>query len=422
VRRAWLVGVVLVVILAAWFLPARAENGLIAVDDHFLDLSRVDVGNTTAAVDTAPPGLVYLPRSGDSVALRPGALQYAVVVPGGISGYVWNGTAMARDPQLDVSFPGAVAVAFSEDGGFLAAASSSEVRVYGFDQAGSPRQVAAVGGFSGVVALEPGPARDFWVAQSNRLVYLGFDGNAWRQVQSVPLTRGLSASWSGARQSLAVLDGDRVRYFGFDGSSFVEVPSCGAQVAGASGVVQHGHGYSVISGQSAQGYAITASGAVRSPGLDVALPERGFGGAESPWGEYDWAAVTSWGVRYFAWEGSRWVLDGVRSVPGTFGGYRDFAELRSVAFPASEPVRRVRLEAECQVPGGTSLVFEVSTDGGATWTAVPLAENTDVPEGNSLIYRVLFSTSDPALTPVLDRVRALQIKYLNVPAGVKLLR
>lgn len=399
-----------------------AQGGLVGVDDHFLDLSRVDQAVTTALVDTAPPGLVYLPSSGDAVALRPGTLQLAAVAQGGVKGYAWDGTRMARDVRLDVSLPGAVAVAFSSDGGLMAAGTSSQVRVWGFDASGYARTLAALGGFSRVLALEPGRGWDFWVLEPARAVCLGFDGASWRPAFSLSLSRGLSMSWSIERRSLAVLDGDRVRYFGFGGSGFVEVPACGASVSGASGVVQHGHGYSVVAGRTALGYALTASGAARSPALDLALPEQGFGGAVSPWGPYDWVVQTSYGARYVAWTGSGWLFDPTRTVAGVFGGYRDLTELRSVVFPSSEPVARVRLEAECQIPAGTSLQFEVSTDGGAVWTPVPLGVNTDVSQGSSLCYRALLASSDPSVTPVLDRVRLLQISYVEGPSKVKLIR
>ncbi|MDI6824690.1 MAG: hypothetical protein QME87_10105 [Bacillota bacterium] len=412
----------LVVVLVVAMPRTLAQGSLIGVDDHFLSVSGVDQGATTAFVDTASPGLVYLPSSGGAVALRPGTLQLAAVASGGLKGYAWDGTRMVRDVRLDISFPGVVAVAFSSDGGLMAAATSSQVRFWGFDASGYARTLAALGGFSRIVALEPGRGWDFWVLEPSRAVCLGFDGVSWRPAFSLSLSRGLSMSWSAARKSLVVLDGDRVRYFGFDGSRFVEVPGCGVSVSGALGVVQHGHGYSVVAGRMALGYALTASGAARVPALDLALPEDGLGGAVSSWGEYDWVAVTSYGARYAAWTGSSWLFDPARTVVGASGGYRDSAELRSVVFPASEPVSRVRLEAEYQVSAKTSLAFEVSTDGGVTWVPVPLAVNTDVPEGSLLCYRVFLATADSSVTPVLDRVRLLQIGYVQGRSRVKLIR
>lgn len=425
-RRVFAVAA-LVVVLAAALPLARAEGlpPLIWLEDHYLDLSKTDSSRTTAVVDTSPPGLVVLPREWGRVALHPSELSLVAVAPGQLRGYGFDGSRLVRDPRLDVSFPGVFAAAFSSDGRFLAAVSSSgELRVWGRDSGGVLRRVASLGGFVGTVALEPARGADFWVVASSWARYLGFDGSSWREVGALRLafSGAVSASWYAPRELLAVLDVGRVRCFGFDGSGFRELPSLGASVPGAVAVAQHGLGYGVVSGRRVLCYGLSPSGAVRLPSLDVTLPEDGYGGAVSLWGGFDFVALTSWGARYLAWSGSGWAPDSARSLPGASGGYRPSAEYRSAVFPAQVPVDRVRLEAEYQVPSGCGLVFQVSTDGGAAWVDVEPFENLDVPPGPSLCYRVLLSTSGPALTPSVDRVRLLQIGRYDVFCRVRLIR
>ena len=425
-RRALVLLVVALVLAAA--LPLVRAGGLpplIWAEDHYLDLSKTDSLRTSALVDTSPPGLVVLPREWGRVALHPAELSLVAVAPGQLRGYGFDGSRLVRDPRLDAFFPGVVAAAFSSDGRFLAAVSSSgEVRVWGRDAGGVLRLLASLAGFAGAVALEPARGADFWVVASSSARYLGFDGSSWREVGAfrLPLSGAVSASWYAPRGVLAVLDAGRVRCFGFDGSRFQELPALGAAAPGASGVVQHGLGYGVVSGRQVLCYGFSPSGAVRLPSLDVTLPEDGCGGAVSLWGGFDFVALTSWGARYLAWSGSGWALDLARSLPGVSGGYRPSAEYRSVVFPAQVPVDRVRFEAEYQVPSGCGLLFQVSTDGGSTWTDVVLFENLDVPSGPSLCYRVLLSSGDPAATPAVDRVRLLQIGRYGVPCGVRLIR
>lgn len=417
-----------VLFLAAALPLVRAEGPppLVWLEDHYLDLSRTDVGLTTALVDTASPGLVLLPRQWGRVALHPEEVRLVGVASGQLRGYGFDGSKLVRDPRLDASFPGVTAAAFSSDGRFLAAvsAASGELRVWGRDAEGVLCQVASLGGFAGAVALEPARGADFWVVLPTSARYLGFDGSSWREVAAFRLSfsAAVSASWYAPRGLLAVLDSGRVRCFGFDGSSFRELAAFGVPAPDAVGVVQHGLGYGVLIGRRVLCYGLSASGVERLSSLDVTVPEDGAGLAVSLWGGFDFVALTAWGARYLAWSGSGWVSDPARSVAGLSGGYLPAAEYRSLAVPAWVSVDRVRLEAEYQVPVGCGLLFQVSADGGVTWTDVTPFENLDVPAGGSLGYRILLTSSDPAATPSVDRVRLLQIGRYGIPCQVRLIR
>ena len=423
-RRAfWLV--VAVLVLAA--LPLVRAEGLLPLawaEDHYLDLSKTDSSRTTALVDTASPGLVVLPRGWGSVALHPSEMVLVAAGSGFLRGYGFDGSRLVRVPSLDASFPGVLAAAFSSDGRYLAALSSSgELRVWGRASGGSLRQLASLGGFSSATGVESGPGPGFWVVGPSRVALVAFDGSSWREVPSLSVSPGgEAASYYAPRGSLLVLHGSQVRWYGFDGSRYREVASFGASEPGAVGLVQHGLGYGVVVGSRVKAYGLGPSGSLRLPSLDVLLPEEGLGGAVSLWGERDFVVLTRWGARYCAWSGSGWVLDPARSLAGVVGGYVSPAEYRSLVFPAALPVDRVRLEAEYQVPSGCGVVFQVSGDGGSTWTEVVPFENLDVPAGDSLCYRLLLSSSDPGSTPSVDRVRLFQIGRYSVAVRVRLIR
>ena len=428
--RRVLIAVLLAAFLAALLLPDRAvQEGdlgyLLYVDDHFLSLDKTDRQFTTAAVHTGPPGVVMLPRSGsgDVVALRPGALQLVVVEDNRIRGYSFSGSSMVPDPRLEVAFPGVRAVAWTSDGRFLAAASDSRVRVWGLDSEGRLRQISqwSLAG-SELVALEGGPGADLWLVEQRKAVRYGFTGSGWAPLagDSFALEEGKAASWDSRRQALAVLDGSKVRCFALSASGFVEVLQWEAEVAGACGVAVHGLGYSVIVGRTARSYGYGPAGVVRIPALDLDLGGEGLGAATSPWGEFEWVAVTPWGVRYAGWGGSGWVFDPARSVAGAIGGgvIADHAEFRSVVFPALVPVFKVRLEVEAQVPAGSEVRYEVSTDGGSRWVELVPGVNTLVPEGNAVVYRMLLFRGTSARGPEVDRVVLAQIAYRYLPGRV----
>lgn len=402
------------------------------LDDHYLNLDLTDVAATTATVDTSPPGKVLLPRRAgeamrDVVALRPGALQVAVVVKDGLQGYAFDGVRMVRDGRLDAMLPEACAVSFTSDGGFLVAATRKGLVVFwGFDSQGSLHEVQRLSGFSGVVAVEPAVGWDVWVVSRERARYLGFDGAKWQEVPALalPLSDARAASWHGQRRSLAVLDGTRVRYFAWDGSRFIEVGAFSADVGSASAVVQHGLGYSVLQDKTVLAYGLTEAGAVRCPSLDFTFPDVAEGLAGSPWADQDWVGLTEWGMRYVGWTGTGWAVDPARSVAGVSvisgvpAGRYETAEYRSRLLDAVFPVFKVRLEAEAFVPRWCSVEYFVTTDG-RDWTQVEPGVSTEVPEGMKLGYRIRLGTTRPELPegPEVDRVRLLQIVFRYLPVS-----
>lgn len=432
VRRWWLWLVVPCVVLAPLGMVIKSRmagaewgtSGLppaLWLDDHYLNLDLTDAVATSAAVDTSPPGKVLPPRHvEDVVALRPDALQVAVVVSNGLRGYVFDGTKMVRDTRLDVALDGACAVSFTSDGAYVVVATSGgQVVFWGFDSRGFLHEVQRLSGFPGVVAMEPALGRDVWVVSKDRARYLGFDGNRWQEVTvlGLSLSEAKSASWHGGRRSLAILDGTRVRYFGWDESRFAELAAFSANVGGASAVVQHGLGYSVLQGRIVLGYGLTAQDVVRCPSLDFTLPEVGESLAGSPWGELEWAGLTRWGMRYVGWTGAQWVVDPARSVEGVSAArYAEQAEYRSVLLDAGFPVFKVRLEVEATIPPWCSVEYFVTTDG-ANWVPVEPGMNVEVPEGMKLGYWMRLVTSRPEHVqgPEIDRVKLLQIVYRYVP-------
>ena len=91
------------------------------------------------------------------------------------------------------------------------------------------------------------------------------------------------------------------------------------------------------------------------------------------------------------------LLDYTLNVPGYVSEQWVYSTVQAHA----EPVTNVTLNANAITPGGTGIAYEVSTDGGATWTAVTNGGNTVVPSGTDLVFRAKLSSTSPGLTPEL---------------------
>lgn len=431
-RKEWALAVAVTLVAGALLTPVsqtKAASGpLVVFSDHFVSLSWTNVGLTTAEVDTSGTGIVRLPRKATAaaVSLRPGRKSLVVQGQDTVTGFSFDGTAMRADPGLTFDFPSVVSVAFNSDGGLLFAASGSEVRIYGFDPSGRAVELpwARISGLNGVLAVEAGPGKDVWVLTRGAATLYSWDGSGYRQRTAIALSQGKAFSFNEPRNSLAVLDGDRVRYFAFNGSAYVEVPCLGNTIPGATSVAQvrGGGGYRVQAGNSTVYVGLAGNGVVQYAGLadvpggDVAAI------AESPWGDYDYVAMTSVGILYRAFNGAGYRTNAALSVTGamvgTSPGYSGSAVFVSPVIPATIPIGKVRIVANQSVPGGTATEYEVSTDGGSTWTPVVPGVNTLVPLGSQLVYRITLSTIDPRVTPEVDEVTVLQIVTQTLTARV----
>ena len=116
--------------------------------------------------------------------------------------------------------------------------------------------------------------------------------------------------------------------------------------------------------------------------------------------------------------------DSARSLTGqTWAVYQVNAVLQSAVLPVGHTVDDVRVEdADCaagktppncsalpSLPAGTSVAYQVSTDGCHTWTDTPVFTNVSVPPGTSLCYRLALATTDPTVTPVVDVTNLYEI-------------
>lgn len=109
---------------------------------------------------------------------------------------------------------------------------------------------------------------------------------------------------------------------------------------------------------------------------------------------------------------------------GSTIGY-EFENEGSVQFQPISGVQfsDLNIDEYSAIPEGTHLIWEYSTDGGATWDAVVPAEEERLPNlANGVLVRVRFSTGMGNDTPALNFRDVNLIGYLNNTAGTYLTR
>lgn len=418
VLKRWRLGilVVIIVLLAELSGAYGANSNLLVFEDDFLNLNYTDTALTTAAVITTPPGIVTISQGQASFAYRPGVRQLAVALTDRIALLAYDGTQLREIKNYYVS--GINSVAFSEKGDFLFAGGNNEIKIFGFTAEGDLKQVGSVG-YSGVLAVEGTTGNGFWALSKKKASYFGFSGTSvWRELFSISVNNGRSVSYSPVRNAVLILDTNRVRYFAFNGTSWAENSFFEVTVPNAQSVAWtvNGGGYRVLSqGQNVIYFAITPYGLRRYTPLDDVYGGA-FGIVRSPWANYDFGVSKPGMGIYRAWSGSSYVTRPELSFAIGGQGVQSSALYVSRVIVTATPVYLIRIAPTEVVPSTATTTYQVSTDGGATWTTVTPLTVTPVPSGNQLVYRIFLTTSDITQPPVIDKVQLLQIAYVVQPA------
>ncbi|KXG74307.1 hypothetical protein AN618_23530 [Fervidicola ferrireducens] len=405
--------------------------GLITFSEDFLKNDMIDLDKTTAYIENDPPGTVSLPMgmtivvNGQKiVAAHPQKYEYYVVTPEKVVNYAFDGEEMRHISQRDIQLQGAVSTTYSEDGSVLLVGYEDKVAVYGFTSDGLPKKMMTktVGGE--VVSLEKGFQMDFWLLLKNKAVNYKWNGSDYVKTFEVSgFTDAVSFSFSPTANALAVVDQDRVRYFMFNGERYVEISQLEIAKPNLYGIAIKPNGdYIVFSWDGTQYYSISNGKSEYISELSDPLVGI-ISIVDSPWGQADYIAVTPIGILYRGFNSEEFSTNYALSIDGTFGsrtsqgmGYLDEAELLSKPIPAQIPVNKVILKAVQQVPPKTSVQYFISTDNGQTWIPIEPDVKTAVPQGNSIMYKIVLKTEDASVTPSVDKVEIFQIGINTVRA------
>lgn len=404
-------GVVAAIALAA--APAAGAAGLRSASPLWWEDSYTDttgVAAATAVVDPAGGGSVRLPYAPASLDFPPGSGEPVLLATqAGVQAWAWNGEGFVAAPAWDIaSGRGTEAVAWVGMGARAAVLAAGVVAIYGWtgsvwarlDRVAVPGARYLAASASGRIVVVVPPALDVfaWDGLQLRLVH--------RQTVGQGIA-GVAADATGA--AVAVWSAAAVHLFAWDGSAYREVPAW--EPGGPPGAVAFFRGgYWVQTGGGLQAYAFTPAGVMRWPSADVAALAAGAILPAAEPGQRAVAVLYPWGWAAYAWDGAALREDAAREVHGlALPAYRMSAMLRSVVIAADHTVSQLRVEPAADLPRGTSLTWEVSTDGGVRWEPIVPFSNLTVPPGRSIVYRVGLYTRDPARTPVLEQTDLYEI-------------
>lgn len=383
-----------------------------SLSEHFLATADIDLPRTTACVDTAAPGTLTLCAPGAHAAVDPASSRYVLAGGSAVKHFAFDGAAMrdvtaARGPAAS----GAVDADWAADGR-LVLASATGFTDSAPDATGKlvPVPGAAVTGLAEIVGVAAAPGRRWLLDASGRVSAWAWTGSAYARRPawdlSLPGATGVRVSRDGACLA-ARLDTGAVRLFAWTGGGWRERPET-APPAGVRALdvafFPEASGYRTLSaGGRLRAWGFSGAGVAEIPSLAIAVAGAttlapGFAGKDA-------LAVTPSRAAYVGVSGdaSREVAGHGASAAG-LGGYASPGVAASRAFALDHDVDMVALEVAQVLPAGTAAAWEVSTDGGATWTAVAPSTPTPVPPGPALAWRATLATSNPAAAPSVDRV------------------
>lgn len=415
--------------------------------DTYTGTSSVNLAATSAVVDTAGTGTVRLPYAPMQLALDPRGTYALVATLGGVTAWVFNGQAVQPVTGWTLgNLTGATGAAWVMDGRAFAVSTASEVAVYGLSAraGGYDATRVAVASANGTLGMAPGPAdlpSALLAATATGATLFEAQGSTLVAVPGGP--SGLAANVGVAATAngtvAATWQQEDVQVWAWNGAAYTPAatweppvpPAADGPVVGVAFAPQsdgQGGTFWVLTGQGQLlAYAYGRAGLSALPGFSLSPPadQNPPAGLAAGW------APDAVGVLY----PTGWVYedlgtadtfgpDSVRSLTGqTWAVYRANAALQSVQLPVGHTVDDVRVEdADCaagktppncsglpNLPAGTSLAYQVSTDGCHTWTDTPVFTNVSVPPGTSLCYRLALGTTDSAVTPVVDVTNLYEI-------------
>lgn len=440
-RRGVWWAAMLCVCLSLWPSPDRIAVGAVESTspywfrDAYTGLGSINTRVTTAAVNTES-GTVELPQVPLSVAMNPSGTDALVATQGGVYAYVFNGEAVVALRRWDLGGVDSTGVTWVEGGSAFAVATTSGVMLYGLSASGLVHRVARVM-VSGVVGVASGPSNLVGAivaaTRAGAVLYVGEDTSL------VPITGGpsglnnnLGVASTANGSIIATWQASAVQLWAWNGASYEptlawDPPAPPGRVVGVA-FFPHGDGYWILTQQGQLlAYAFGLDGVTPLPAYSLArvadssAPEA----LGSGWSGVSVAILTPSGWWFQdVGPGGVFQTDPPRSLTGqSWPVYPPSAVLQSVVLPVGHMVSDVRVEdANCpkgggripctdlaSLPNGTSVSYEVSTDGCRTWTVAPLFTNVAVTPGTQLCYRLTLATTNPVETPVIHVTNLYEI-------------
>jgi len=436
-KRRTGVGVIAGVFLLS-LLTAGASAALRLQADDISTRSRYRYPETTADVDTVAHE-IRLPRMAQAmpglIDARPDGWDLVTVSGQDVRRYAFNGRGMVLSGVKSVSgatVPLGVAARWEWDDLVVLGATAAQhwswngaamvlnplLSIPGLN---NPRQAA----------VRPG-SWDTFVLTAGQVIGYSFDGTGMVPDAGLTIGSGLrdpsALALHPLTRDVAVLDGNAVRYYQWNGSALRYNPALAVSGLDSPAAIQIGVDGTlyVVEAGGVNAYqldgmrfrlnrmrSIVASGAI-----GVALP--GAGGAV--------AVRFPDQIRVYQWNGNQMVENSALRIMGLLpptgggAGYAPSAVVQSAPLPAPEqPVEALVLQASQDLPDGTSVAYDLTNDGGATWHAARLGRGVLFPDAGTgqVAWRATLRSSNPSVTPrLLPEISLDQIWRPDAPSDL----
>lgn len=442
-------------ILSILFAVIMTATPLYAVtwDYTITDTSAIDKTKTTADIDTAKKE-IRLPqlKLPDVVSFwGSGEMDYAVLTNTGIKHYSFNGTKMVENTILNVSgLTNPLSLAAPDPYPDIVMANDTGITHYSFNGSSMVQNPSlSVSGLTVVTAIGAAGADQVAALTAGEIKHYSLDGASMVRKSilepTVALNNPIDIALGSGGYDTAVLEKDKVRWFNFTGTGMSEneaLAVTGLTDAKTFAVADPNGGYdvAVVDGTQVKHYGFTGSKMAYNATLSVTSGLTAPKAVALRPGSFDRVIVDGTTVKYYQWNGtslqynsnlSVTVADIVSTVRYVFT-----AVVQSIAFDpgvdsdyicvkaahilpdktsvtwsvTANGVNWVKKWRVRGIPGGT--VCEVTSDNGATWTAIGDAAKA-IPDaacdqlwanlipGRTVKWKAELATTDPSVTPVI---------------------
>jgi len=393
---------------------------------------------TTAIVDTTNREIRLPPGSTVGAGIidgRPSGYDVVTINGANVETYSFNGLQMIKNNSLSLTpTTSPLAVAGRMNNTDVVVMNQTQAARYSFNGSGEVENpFLSVAGLAAPVqvATNPGETRTA-VLDGTTIRSYSYDGSGMVQNPSLAITSGLTNPVAFALRpqtyDVAVVDGAAVKYYSFNGTSLAENPFM--RVSGLTDpvAVQVDKSGTVFVQESGGITAYGFDGAQMRVNSYLSVPAAVGAVGMTLLGEQNSLAVRyPTEIRFYQFNGSQMVentslrISGLAEISGLGGGYASSAQALSTVMPVTAAVDALVLTGYETKPAGTNIQYQVSGDGGTTWSSARLSKGVPILGGNmaGARWRAILSTTDPTKTPLLKPDIVLtQVYRPGVPTPV----
>lgn len=423
------------IVLTATCKPVQAA--VYYIDDEFDNLSQVDMSFTTAGIDTEN-GWVTLARKNaqGAVGLYEDSCDITIINGKKVETYSFNGSSMIKNEALSINcgLIDPISISTRSWGEYVVLDQGDKrMKYYNYDGLSMvENNFLSIGGFSqpldvAVQKDNPDLAVLYFDGASYYVGWYSFDGtgmilNEGLSLEIGPVARPVSLGIQGANYAFAVVDkaNNEIRYYSLNGGIVGENPLLSIigpdRFTDPKSISTSGSeiSYAVVDNNNVETYQFNGSYMEQNSVLSVTNLNKPLAVALKP-GSYDFAVLCHDDydnpiVNYYAFNGT--VMEKIEEL--TITGIEDFAYgndqvLSGKAIFSNHTVLGLKLQADVELPAGTNISWEVTVDGGITWS--PITNNGPavrfIEGGNLPNYRAFLHTNNPHLTPKILSVKLI---------------